>query len=269
MPQLLTVKRTELIEPPQPLRVAMDEQKLAELADSIRRRGIILPLRVRVVEGGYEIVDGHRRYVASGMAGLAEIPVSVSVAEEGDHFGEMLDANTCREDVTAAEEGLQFLQCAERYSCSVDQIMRAFGKSEDYINQRVSLVQKFTDLVNPVAERRINWSQARQIMRCTDEAHRAYLVDQAETHGATARTLTYMVDQWKSAALVAAGGAPVHTPEHGQPVVVASNPKCVWCTRDDDPANIVQVPVHSYHRRDLESFLDRVGVNRPVEQKTA
>jgi ParB family transcriptional regulator, chromosome partitioning protein len=264
VPQLMTVKRSLLREPPQPIRVAMDESKLAELADSIRRYGIILPIAVTSVESGYEIVDGHRRYVASGMVGLSEVQVVVFDSVDDAKFGMMLDANICREDITAAEEGLQFLQVAEVRGWGVEKIMEHFGKSEDYINQRVSLVQKFPDLVGPVAERRINWSQAKQIMRCTDANHRAYLVDQAETHGATARTLTYMVDQWKSQALVAAGGAPVHTPEHGQPVVVAVNPKCTWCTRDDDPANIVQIPVHSYHRRDLETFLDRVGINRPA-----
>lgn len=286
MPQLLVVKRSQLIEPPHPIRVAMDEQKIEELAASIRRYGIVLPLAVTPRSGdsaggsqdksthaspdsdaarvSYEIIDGHRRYVASGMAGLADIPVAVFDSVEDAKFGMMLDANIMREDITAAEEGIQFLQIAELRGWGVERIMEHFGKSEDYINQRVTLVQNFPDIVPVVNERRINWTQAKAIMRCTDPQHRAYLIEQAETHGASARTLIYMVDQWKSQQQMNMGGVAVHTPEHGQPAIVQANPKCLWCDRDDDPANIVDAKVHSYHKRDLEAFLDQVGVNRPA-----
>jgi ParB family chromosome partitioning protein len=286
VPQLLVVKRSQLIAPPHPIRVAMDEQKIEELAASIRRYGIVLPLAVCVIEfdtdhelsrqlqiaerkeglkaARYEIIDGHRRYVASGMAGLSDIPVSVFDSVEDAKWGMMLDANIMREDITAAEEGIQFLQIAELRGWGVERIMEHFGKSEDYINQRVTLVQNYPDLVTVVNERRINWTQAKAIMRCTDPNHRAYLIDQADTHGASARALIYMVDQWKSQQQMNIGGVAVHTPEHGQPAVVQANPKCLWCDRDDDPANIIDVKVHSYHKRDLEAFLDQVGVNRPA-----
>jgi ParB/RepB/Spo0J family partition protein len=268
----------------------MDVEKLESLAASIRRYGIVLPLAVTPVadDAGaeakadgpppatgwpsapthFEIIDGHRRYVASGMVGLQEIPVNVFDSVEDAKFGIMLDTNVEREDITAAEEGIQFLQIAELRTWGIEDLMRHFGKSEDYINRRVRMVQEFPDVVTPVVERRINWSQASAIMRCPEKNYRAYMIEQADTHGASARTLTYMVDQWKSQAMIAAGGAAVHTPEHALPVVVAESPRCVFCTRDDDPSNIVQVPVHSYHRRDLETFLERTGINRP-ERSTA
>lgn len=286
MPEQRTVKRNQLIEPPEPIRFAMDQGRLDSLAASIRRYGIILPLAVCEVEYDadhelsrrlqiderkeglrakrLEIIDGHRRFVAAGMAALEEVPVIVFASVEEAKFGMMLDTNVEREDITAAEEGAQFLEVAEKRGWSIAEICRHFGKSEDYINQRVGLVQKFSDLIAPVAERRITWAQAKAMMRCSDPQYRAYMVDQADTHGASARTLTYMVDQWKTALALQQGAMPLHTPEHGQPAVVQSNPKCLWCDRDDDPANIVPVNVHSYHKRDLETFLESVGVSRPA-----
>lgn len=290
MPRLVTIQRNQLIEPPHPIRVAMDATKLEELAASIRRYGIVLPLAVtpngadRGAEGDtasgkrgvasdaaptlYEIIDGHRRYVAAGIAGLAEIPCNVFDSVEDAKFGIMLDTNICREDITAAEEGIQFLQIAELRGWGIDKLCAFFGKGEDYINARVALVEKFPDVVPAVTERRITWAQAKAVMRCPDPKWRAYMLEQAETHGASVRTLTYLVDQWKSQQNIDAGAPAVHTPAHAVEVVPVANPKCLWCTRDDDPSNIVQLPVHSYHRRDLESFLDRTGVNRP-ERSTA
>lgn len=285
MPKLMTVPRSHLIEPPEPIRVAMDTDRLESLAASIRRHGVVLPLVVTEVffdvdhersrklqiaerkQGlqavGYEIIDGHRRYIASGIVGLAELPVNVFANVADVKFGIMLDANIEREDITAAEEGLQFLEVADKRGWGIEQIMQHFGKGEQYVNERVRLVQEYPDVVKPVSERRINWSQAKAIMRCSDPAHRAYLIDQADTHGASTRTLTYLVDQWKTSINLSQGKPAVSTPIHGIPVAVASNQKCLWCTRDDDPSNIVQIPVHSYHRRDLEEFLERVGLNRP------
>lgn len=290
MPRLVTIQRNQLIEPPHPIRVAMDAPKLEELAASIRRYGIVLPLAVTPVTihpqpvevdgvkcgtdpgvlpiGAYEIIDGHRRYVAAGIAGVSDIPCNVFDSVEDAKWGIMLDTNVCREDITAAEEGIQFLQIAELRGWGIDKLCAFFGKGEDYINARVALVEKFPDVVPAVTERRITWAQAKAVMRCPDPKWRAYMLEQAETHGASVRTLTYLVDQWKSQQNIDAGAPAVHTPAHAVEVVPASNPKCLWCTRDDDPSNIIQLPVHSYHRRDLENFLDRIGVNRP-ERSTA
>jgi ParB family chromosome partitioning protein len=266
--------------------MGMDEAALAELAESIKRHGLLFPLIVvpahftaangelaPPIEGRppaevlllrWEIVDGHRRYVAAGLAGLDELECKIFPTLEDAKFGVMLDANTCREDVTAAEEGLQFVELADKRGWSMPQMQKYFGRSESYINERARLVKDFPDVFQRVAAREVNWSQAKAVMRCPDAQWRAHLLEQATVHGASARTIISQVDLWKSMELAKAGAPAVHTPEHGIAPVMPERPRCLYCTRDDDPGNLTTVPVHTYHLRDLKDFLERVGLNRPA-----
>ena len=282
------IPRAQIIEPPQPLRMGMNEQALGELADSLKRHGLLHPLIVvpahiyaedglpeetvkvthakGILQYRYEIVDGHRRWVAAGIAGLEELECKVYDNLDEAKYGVMLDANMMREDITAAEEGLQFVELSEKRGWSIAQLQKYFGRSESYINDRAKLVKHFPDVFQRVAARDVNWSQAKAVMRCPDPAWRAYLLDQAITHGASARTLISQVDSWKSLELAKSAQPAVHTPEHTVIQATAEKPRCLWCTRDDDPVALVSVPVHSYHLRDLQEFLQRVGINRPGGQ---
>jgi ParB family chromosome partitioning protein len=237
----------------------MDDDKLAELADSIKRHGVLLPLVVIPKENGYEIVDGHRRYLACKLIGLEMIPVRVFRDAAAAKWGMMLDANMMREEVTAAEEGVQFLDLAEKENWTMPQLCHFFGRSEAYINDRVQLVRDFPDVMPHVAGRDMNFSQAKAVMRCPNTMWRAYLCEQATKHGASARTLSEMVEQWKLAQVQQAVQQPAG--DGGGPVLVQEPPRqqCVWCQREDDQANIVHMDVHSYHVRDLVEFLRRTG----------
>jgi ParB-like chromosome segregation protein Spo0J len=216
--------------------------------------------RAGILRTLYEIVDGHRRFIAAGIAGLEELECKVYDTLEDAKFGVMLDANMMRQDLTPAEEGVQFLELAESRKWSMPQLMRYFGRSEAYINERVLLVKEFPDVFKVVAAREINWSQARATMRCPDKNWRAYMLDQAVTHGASSRTIVNLVDQWKTMQLAKTAQPPVHTPEHAVIAAAAERPRCEWCRRDDDPLNLIQVPIHSYHVRDLREFLQRTGI---------
>jgi len=270
------------------MRMSMDEAKMAELVESIRALGILEPILVveRVGaelpgDGGketaigdsqspglprYEILDGHRRWIAAGAADLEVVPVRIFPVGTTANYAVMAHANLMRESVTAAEEGLQYLELSERHGWSLSQIMKQFCRSENYVNERVRLVHDFPDVSAAVAERKISFAQGKQIMRCPNPSQRGYLIDQACTHGASARALGYMVDQFKSAELVAAGGQPLHTPEHAAAFVQSAEKECVWCARRDDQRNMVDVPVHAYHKRDLADLLNRLGVNGTSRQ---
>lgn len=284
MPETKIIPRSQLMEPPQPLRMGMDEQALGELAESLSRHGQLFPLIVipahvhandvtcqdgdsrkvigEVLQLRYEIVDGHRRYLAAGIAGLENLECKIFPTLEDAKFGVMLDANMMREDVTPAEEGVQFVELAEKRGWTMPQLMRYFGRSEAYINERAKLVTDYPDVMQHVAARAINWTQAKAVMRCPDKNWRAYMLDQAVTHGASSRTIVGLVDQWKSMKLAKDSQGPVHTPEHATVAAAAELPACIWCGRTDDPINLVHVTCHSYHVRDLREFLARTGINQ-------
>jgi ParB family chromosome partitioning protein len=110
-----------------------DETALAELAASIRERGVMEPIVVRPKDGKYEIVAGERRYRASKLAGLTEIPVVVRELSDEDAAAEALLENFQREDLTTIEKAyaiqglLTFMsvdKCAASLGCSASTLRR-------------------------------------------------------------------------------------------------------------------------------------------------
>jgi ParB family transcriptional regulator, chromosome partitioning protein len=258
VPKFKTVPRSALLEPPTPLRLAMDEGKLAELAQSIAEFGLMQPICVTPKGDKFEIIDGHRRYMATGQLGLQTVAVAIFDNVEEAKWGMMLHANIMREDVTAVEEGTQFIQLSEQQGWSIEQLMKFFGRSESYINERAELVSKFPDICEHVSRRVLSWPQAKAVMRCKDANHRAYLIDQAIRCGVNARNLNVMVEDFKRQSRLNANiGVPVPASEvYVMPEIELA--RCVLCQRDDDQANMVMVPVHAYHKRDLEVLIERV-----------
>ena len=155
----------QIAEPPAPMRASMDEQKLNDLAGDIRLRGILLNLLVVPAGDGYEIIDGHRRFLAARMVGLAEAPCMVHERNEALNAGAMLVANILREDVTAAEEGWYFLELVERHHWTEEALCQTLGRSADYIAERIALVRKDPEVAGANAERKIEYSVARELLR--------------------------------------------------------------------------------------------------------
>src|SRR5439155_15415741 len=118
--------------PNQP-RKMFDETALAELAASIKERGVMEPIVVRLKDGKYEIVAGERRYRASKLAGLTEIPTVVRDLSDEDAAAEALLENFQREDLTTIEKAhaiqglLTFMsvdRCASSLGCSASTLRR-------------------------------------------------------------------------------------------------------------------------------------------------
>lgn len=260
MPETREIAIALLNEPPIPTRAAMDDEKLHELAVSIRRYGVLQNLVVVPDDVRFEIVAGHRRYLAARLAGLETVPCRVYEKLEDAKYGAMLDENRLRQSVTAAEEGMQFVDLAEKLGWSMPKMVADTGRSEDYINERVKLVREFPEVTQHVVAREMNWSQAQAIMRCKNKKWLPYLIEQAVTHGATARTLRQYVDQFKGQDLAVQGLPAPNTPEHAPVLLDTVRERCIWCQRDDDQANMTTIMAHSYHVRDLTEYLRATGI---------
>ncbi|WP_280216331.1 ParB/RepB/Spo0J family partition protein [Bacteroides fragilis] len=126
-----------------------DEANLYELAESIKQQGVLQPITVRPIAGTdrYEIVFGERRYRASVMAEMEEIPVIVS--ELTDEVAEemAITENLQRKDVTPIEEAAAYQRLIESGRHTVQTLAVLFGKNENYIRTRL----KFTALIPEIA----------------------------------------------------------------------------------------------------------------------
>ena len=110
-------------------RTRMDEASLAQLADSVRARGIIQPIVVRPVDGGqYEILAGERRWRAARMAGLERVPAVVREVPDEAALGIGLIENIQREDLNPIEEANGLKRLIEEFKLTHDGVAKAIGR---------------------------------------------------------------------------------------------------------------------------------------------
>src|SRR3990167_1507126 len=129
-------------------RQSFDRAKLEELAQSIREKGVLVPILVRPVADGYEVAYGARRLRAAELAGLEAIPATVRDLTDAEVLEVALLENVTREDINELDEGAAYLQLHEKHGRSVEEIAAKTGKSADTIRARM----KLCDLTKPGRE---------------------------------------------------------------------------------------------------------------------
>ena len=123
-------------------RQKMEAGALQELAESIREQGVMQPLLVRLVAPGkYEIIAGERRFRAATLAGLKEVPVLVSGADDEAAAAMALIENMQREDLNPLEESRGLARLIEEFGFTHDQAAKAVGKSRSAISNLLRLSQ--------------------------------------------------------------------------------------------------------------------------------
>jgi ParB family chromosome partitioning protein len=123
-------------------RQKMDSGPLQELAESIREQGIMQPLLVRAISAGkYEIIAGERRFRAAALAGLTEVPVLVSLADDKGAAAMALIENMQREDLNPLEESQGLARLIEEFGFTHEQAAKSVGKSRSAISNLLRLTQ--------------------------------------------------------------------------------------------------------------------------------
>ena len=123
-------------------RQKMDSGPLQELAESIREQGVMQPLLVRAISAGkYEIIAGERRFRAATMAGLTEVPVLVSLADDKGAAAMALIENMQREDLNPLEESQGLARLIEEFGFTHEQAAKSVGKSKSAISNLLRLAQ--------------------------------------------------------------------------------------------------------------------------------
>ncbi len=253
------IQRAHLLPPSEPMRVSMDDERMADLKRSIRDVGVLQALLVFPIEDKYEIIDGHRRYVATEDLPEEFLPCRVFASAEEARYAMMLDATMCHEDFTPAEEGQQFVELAGKYGWTLEQLCAKFRKSESYINGRVILVTKDPRIQAAVNARQINMAQAHELLHEKDEERRRTRLLLCLEHGYNARELKAMRTNLEVERQVTETGTTVYMPENATPPPAGEPIACEWCGPVTDPENLRQLWVHWYHLRELRAVCNQVG----------
>ncbi len=166
---IVTLRLSE-IEPnrDQPRKV-FSEEALNELADSIREHGVLQPLLVRPLStGGYQLVAGERRWRASRMAGLWEVPVVIRDMDEEQAMEIALIENLQREDLNAIEEASGYKLLMERYGMTQEQVAKRVGKSRPAVANALRLLNLPPRVMEMVEEGEVSPGHARALLSFED-----------------------------------------------------------------------------------------------------
>ena len=117
------------------------DDELAELADSIRNKGLVQPIVVRPVAGGYEIVAGERRWRAAQKAGLHTVPVIARDLDDKEVLELAIIENVQRADLNSIEEAAGYRELVERFDYSQEQLSEIIGKSRSHVANTLRLLK--------------------------------------------------------------------------------------------------------------------------------
>ena len=205
--------RVSAIEPnkDQP-RDRFDQAALSELADSIREHGVLQPVVVRTMEGGtYQIIAGERRWRASRMAGLSEIPAMVVEAEDGKVMELALIENLQREDLTIIEEALGYRTLMETYGLTQEQVAKRMGKSRPVIANALRILNLSPGSLKRLEAGELTPGHARVLAGLESPELMDQLAEEAVRSALTVRQLEKLAAQRKGSRreVVSANAAPV------------------------------------------------------------
>jgi ParB family chromosome partitioning protein len=174
--------------PLQPRRV-FNQERLEELAQSIRANGVIQPLVVRVADGKYQLVAGERRWRAARLAGVEQVPAIVRQIPD-DHLLEVtLVENIQREDLNPIETAHAFQRLIQELNLSHEDVGRRTGKERTTITNLLRLLMLPPDLQTLVAERRMSAGHARCLLSLPTEALQRAVAEKAVAQGMSVRQL--------------------------------------------------------------------------------
>ena len=153
--------------PRQP-RVVFDEDALAELAHSVREFGVLQPIVVRRVDGGYELVMGERRLRAAAAAGLATVPAIIRQTADDAMLRDALLENIHRTQLNPLEEAAAYQQLLEEFGVTHDELATRLGRSRSQVSNTVRLMNLPVPVQRRVAAGVLSAGHARALLGLAD-----------------------------------------------------------------------------------------------------
>lgn len=172
--------------PDQP-RKSFDETQLSELSDSIKQNGVLQPILVRKKGDKYEIVAGERRYQASKLAGLKEIPAIVRDIDDAEVFQLALIENLQRSDLTPIEEARGYRQLLDTKGLTQEGLAKILSKSRSAIANTLRLMDLPQEVQDMMEEGQITAGHARAILAVPSEEGRIKLAQKVIAENLTVR----------------------------------------------------------------------------------
>jgi ParB family chromosome partitioning protein len=182
-------------------RKKFNEEKLKNLADSIKKHGLVQPIlvAVSVVPGEYEIIAGERRLRASKLAGKKDIRVIVKQSvDDKQRFGLTLIENIQRENLDPIEEAKAFKRLIEEFEHTHDQIAEVVGKERSVISNALRLLSLPDDVQSLISEGKITPGHGRMLAGIENSEEISRIVNRILNENLSVRIVEKLVSELKS-----------------------------------------------------------------------
>lgn len=190
---MLLVKLSRIQPDPDQPRKNFDEEKLNELADSIRTYGMISPIVVKKRGALYEIVAGERRWRAARIAGLKEIPVVIKEVDEKTSRELSIIENIQRDDLNAVEEARAYQSLIEEYGLTQEEVAARVAKNRSTITNSLRLLKLEPEILTLLQDGKITQGHARALLAVEDTELRKKIAEKCTKENLSVREIETLV----------------------------------------------------------------------------
>lgn len=201
--KVLELSLGHIITNPEQPRKEFDQQKIHELAESIKTKGVIQPILVRKAEekeGHFELIAGERRYRASRLAGRETIPAIVKDLQDHELLEIALIENIQRQDLNPIEEAKAYQALLFEHAYTQEDLARRVGKNRSTIANMIRLLQLSESVQKDLSEGRISAGHARTLLAVESDDLREKLKDRIIREDLSVRAAEKMVKQQEQGA---------------------------------------------------------------------
>lgn len=186
-----------LIDPPSEAdRDMIDPDKIRELAESIRSQGLHSPVLLRPRNGRFEIVFGHRRFLAHRLLGELSIRSMIKEMTDDQVFETRAVENDQREDLNPIERAKTYKRLRERFGLSNREIGRRMGRSLGSINRYFEILEVPEEFYQAIAQKKLSMEVAVILNEIDEDTFKAYYFNMAIQNGVTRDVARLWVDDW-------------------------------------------------------------------------
>jgi len=206
-------------------RIEIDPDGISELAENISEVGLLQPVLLRPMGDRYEIVAGHRRFLATQKLGLSVIDAVVKEMTDQEAAIIRASENLARENLTPFEEAVIFNNLVAKHDLKIEQIAKKFGYKPGTIRRRMDLIKMPPQLQKAVHAKQISVTVAEELWPISDPVDLDYYLSFAVDNGCTKEIARLWCKEWKDSKrrqnTAGGGGGQLLAPSEPRPVFVA------------------------------------------------
>ncbi len=195
---LVNLRLSEIRRSPLQPRTAFDPESLSELASSIAQKGVIQPIVVRGVEGGYEVIAGERRLRAAEMAGRRVVPAIIVEATDEEAMQIGLIENIQREDLNPLDRAVALNRLIERFSLSQQDVATRIGKDRASVANYVRILSLPDEVKEYIRQDKLTFGHARALLSLENPAEQRAVGREVVAKGLSVRECERLAARKKS-----------------------------------------------------------------------